>query len=255
MRRAILVIAVLVVLGCEQRPPVNAYQAAAIADSYLDHLGEDWGPRWEILPPPDPDARRPYYQVAYAPDPVTAEPRLVLVNRRSGWPRLPPQDWQRRVAEPGLEARYPSMGHYLPGDQILVISDSEGGVEDLAASAQALNKRLVADGLPPLVSCDGDHPGGPVLVYGRTGRGGIPKTPAIREWFEANTPYRDFAWVRLVDPPEEGMEDPAPGAGGAGANGEKGVLEGRTGALSDTRSGSFRTAARGVLTRPLRYTA
>lgn len=173
--RILLFLPALLLLGlasCSPPRPQNVFQAVAAAENYQEREGLSWGMAWSVIEPSYPNLDgRIFIQVAYAPDPASGDPRIILVNRDTGWVRLPPQDY---VQVPNTNGRpvYPSSAVSVPGDAFLVVTNFSGTHEKLIAKAKELSALCPADHLAPLFSIkkidDQER-----LIYGRQGSLGL----------------------------------------------------------------------------------
>jgi hypothetical protein len=199
--RAVL-LAVLVLAGCEPRQPPSRGEVVAIAGSHQRIAGTAWGEPVDVLPPPqgtDPDGRR-WWQLRYAPA-IDGTARVLLVDDDSRWVRTPPPGWTLRLAADPLPPQVP-VHRPDPGTWLLVLvppqATDEAGRTALETEAVRLNTLAGAQGRLPLFAVRGDA-GRAALVYGWTGTGGIARDERLAGWVRS-AGGRDPVWLDLGSP-------------------------------------------------------
>lgn len=202
MRRPLLVLALLALVACEGRPPLNRAQVIAGTDSLLLREQLQWGEAVDVLPPPAaaaPDGRR-WWQVRY-PDAPDGTARIVLFEDETRWSRLPPAGYVPRVAAASREPD-PARVIIQPGPSILLLEGVRIHPEDararLLVDAAELNTLAGRTGLHPAFSVRTGRDGTLSLVYGWQEDHGIARDERVRDWLRLRTKYGDSAvWVDL----------------------------------------------------------
>lgn len=196
MRCWLIPVAVLLIAGCESRPPINRGQAAGIADNLQRERGLAWGDPEESLEPAatGTDGHR-WWQLRYR------DGGIILVDADSGWARLPPPGYVARARAARGHALEPAPVIVEEGSLVLRLTEPvelpterEGELEREAAR---LNQLATQTGLHPLFSLRTDRQGRASLLYGWQGDRGIARDQRVTEWVRVRTTYAP-AWVDLL---------------------------------------------------------
>lgn len=205
MRRMLLVPALLLVLpGCEDRPPISRAQVVSNAYNLQLRDGLTWGDAVETLPPGTVDDRgHRWWQVRYRPGNDGAV-RIILVDADSGWARHVPAGYVPRLPQPAKTT----------GDQPLTIAEGTWIVVVAPAKAVDAEQRRALEqevlrlnalgtntGLMPLFSLREQRDQQVSLVYGWQHDRGIAREPRVVDWLTARTPYREVVWENLAPNP------------------------------------------------------
>lgn len=197
----LLVAILLVIMGCEQRQPLNRSMAVAIADHYQRYQNVNWGDPIEVMPPGPPDDHgRTWWQMRYLPGP-DGERRMILVDDGSAWARLPGADYLERVPP---RAR-PSAANPLQvaeGSWIVRLA-APRAVDDaervkLQREVIRLNTLAGQTGLVPIFSLRTHGDGQAELIYGWQADRGIARDELVLDWLHRRTSYVDAAWEDLT---------------------------------------------------------
>ncbi len=197
-RCLIVLLVLLVIIGCEGRPPLNRAQVVGAGDSLLLRENLAWGEAKEVLPPDRADAAgRRWWQIRYAPGPDGRD-RIVLLDDDSRWARLPPSDWIPRVA-PVSRSADPARVTLQSGPSILLVSGTETYAEErraqLLVDIADLNRTAERTGLHPAFSLRQDRDGSLRIVYGWQDDHGIARDERIRDWLGLRTRWTSSVWV------------------------------------------------------------
>jgi hypothetical protein len=194
----------LMLVGCEDRPPITRAQVVANAYNLQLRDGLNWGDAVETLAPVTPDERgHLWWQVRYRPGSDGAT-RMLLVDAETGWVRHPPAGYVPRLPPPPK----------ISGDQALTVAEGSFVVVVTPAkpadaeARQALDKEVLRlnalatnTGLLPLFSVREQRDQQVSLVYGWKNERGIARNERVVEWLTARTPYRDVVWEDLAPRP------------------------------------------------------
>jgi len=195
--RLVIAFVLLVIAGCEQRPAITRGSASGSAGSLQMREGLSWGEPTEILEPTEPTLDgRWWWQVRYA-DGANGRPRIILVDRSSGWSRRPPPDWQVRV--PAQPYDPPDHAVIQPGPFILILNDPRPGSEEsqLRVDAAELNRLAGRTGLMPAFSVRTGRDASCQLIYGWQGDRGMKRDERVRDWLLVRTRWQASRWVEL----------------------------------------------------------
>ena len=190
----------MLLLGCvEERVAPTRGQVSAFAEQFLLGQEWDWGPierYWE--PTEDGGRHGRYWQIDFHGPVSSGHAPILLVDAETGWVRLPPADYRRRVdIRPATTPARPAVV-IAPGSWIHVLAE----VEDTATAreqVQRLNERALADGLAPLFVVRAPRQGPPQLVYGWDGASGILRDGTVSAWLRQLGSWPQARWVDLAE--------------------------------------------------------
>jgi hypothetical protein len=192
-----ILIAALMMGGCEEREPVTRAQVVSHAYNLQVRDGVNWGEPVETLPPAtvDADGRR-WWQLRYHPG-KDGRSRVVLVDADSGWARYAPQDYVPRQAPPPKASGEQPLA--VPeGSLVLVVTPAatvdDAGRRALEQEVRRLNALATNTGLPALFSLRERRDQQVSVIYGWQGDHGIAREERVVDWITARTPYRDLQW-------------------------------------------------------------
>jgi hypothetical protein len=191
----------LLLIACDQRPPVAAFDARAAAENLCLRERLLWGDAVEQLAPATPDSDgRSTWQVRFAPA-ADGTHRLVLVDAATGWARQPPPGYVPRRAAIVAGAQV-QPGVVRDGIAILIIAEPQAGLDAaaigrLTREAARLNDLASRTGLWPLFSVHTDQAGRVGLVYGWQGDRGIERDEDIAAWMRTRAGIATPRWVDL----------------------------------------------------------
>jgi hypothetical protein len=163
-----------------------------------------WGEATEVLSPLEADAQnRFWWQIRYHPG-KDGLPRIILVDAKTGWARLPPPDYRIRLPPPPKVSSNEPL-QVSEGSYILVILPNIDANEERQREANRevmrLNALATNTGMSPLFSLRAARDGRSSLIYGWRNDGGIKQDKRIVEWLTLRTPYRDPVWENLAPTP------------------------------------------------------
>lgn len=205
MRRMLWIPALLLVLsGCEDRPPISRAQVVSNAYNLQLRDGLNWGDAVETLLPAAADDRgHRWWQVRYRPG-NDGSVRILLVDAETGWARHVPEGYVPRLPQPTKTT----------GDQPLTIAEGTWIVVVTPAKVVDAEQRRALEqevlrlnalgtntGLMPLFSIRELRDQQVSLVYGWQHERGIAREPRVIDWLTARTPYRDVVWEDLAPKP------------------------------------------------------
>jgi hypothetical protein len=194
----------LVLAGCEDRPPISRAQVVSNAYNLQLRDGLTWGDAVETLAPVGEDDRgKRWWQVRYRSG-NNGEVRILLVDAETGWARHPPAGYVPRLPLPAKTT----------GDQPLTIAEGTWIVvvapaktvdaeqrHALEQEVLRLNALGTNTGLMPLFSLREQRDQQVSLVYGWQHDRGIAREPRVVDWLTLRTPYRDVTWEDLAPRP------------------------------------------------------
>lgn len=195
---------VLILAGCEDRPPISRAQVVSNAYNLQLRDGLTWGDAVEVLQPVTVDDRgHRWWQLRYRPGPDGAL-RIMLVDADSGWARHAPPQYVPRLPTPVKTSGDVPLT-IAEGSYVLVVAP--GKVLD-AEQRRALEQEVLRlnalgtnTGLMPLFSLREQRDQLVSLVYGWQNDRGIAREQRVVEWLTARTPYRDPQWEDLAPRP------------------------------------------------------
>ena len=196
MRSWLAIPAMLLLVACEPRSPLNRGQVVAISDNLQRQEGVMWGDPVEVLGPAPAADGRSWWQVRYAGG------ELALVDAASGWARRPWPGYaprSRPVPVATVAGTTPLV--ILDGSLVLQLSAPEElsteRVGELEREAARLNALAVQHQLHPLFSLRTDRQGRSSLLYGWQGDRGIARDEQIADWVRLRTSWR-ATWIELL---------------------------------------------------------
>ncbi len=197
-RPLLAVIAVLAVVGCETRPPLNRGNAISSADSLLLRDHHVWGNPIEVLPPGQRDgAGRRWWQVRYADGPDGAA-RIVLIDDESGWAREAPERYRPAVTARSRPSD-PAAVALQAGDFILQVAPEQPAEREAEVRLDIgeLNRLAARTGLYPGFTLRTGRDGRMAIVYGWSDGHGMPRDESVRDWLALRTSFADSRWIDL----------------------------------------------------------
>lgn len=204
--RSALVIAVLVLVACTERPPPNEAQISAMASALIEKEGLVWGPVTSVWPPGEADADgRRWWQVDYREYRQIRHP-VVLVDAESGWARFAEPGERVRVGISPQRSRTvdrPSSPSGPDGTTwILILRDFPLDEREAAGKeAERLNAMAASTALRPLFSVRSTTTAGLQLVYGWDGERGIRRDEAVVDYLSRWGEPLPERWVDLSAAP------------------------------------------------------
>jgi hypothetical protein len=206
--RLVLLVALLLMAGCEPRQPLTRVEVVGIADSLLRTNGLAWSDPVEVIEPPmqpDPDGRR-WWQLRYEPRADRTgdrtAPYVIIVDDATSWARFPTDSYV--VRRPPLRTGEPppaTPALVREGTRIMLLTEpaeiTPERTGELTREAARLNGMAAATGLHPLFSVRRDRNGRSALIYGWQGDRGMAEDAAVRDWLHARTAYDAARWIDL----------------------------------------------------------